>query len=547
MPVPQDAGRPAGPPARRPACIALICVIGTAAPAVAQLPDPFVIPRGSLRLGFEPAYTNYDRLFNAAGDEFPLGAFFSADSLGTAHFPTLTPAEAAVRAITGDGSFRFNVGALRGRLDADIRRLPFTLGLGLTRWVSFVATVPLVTTRVNSTVRLDSTGANAGWNLATSAGDPAALDSILILLGELSAAAAQLDAAIAGGAFGCPSSEQCDQARDLVVRARDLSANLSALTGIPGMADGGGTTLAPPFAPLATSPAGQSIQLAIAGLSAELQAFGIAAFSGSLPLPVAPPESTAVDQVLAGDEFGYGASPLNPPRTVKLSGIGDIELGLRFGLAQGDAVRAVLGATVRLPTGKRDDPANFLDIATGDRQTDLVWTLDAGLEPGGPLGLWLSAAYTLQLADRLDMRVTTPGQPLAFASTLATVDRNLGDVLRLSAHPALRLAPDFRAFISAVYERKWADRVSRDGAPVPELEAFTEREAWAFGAGLLYRLDQGKGGAALPIEASLSYHAAYFGSGGATPKTGRVALSLRLYYNLWGRTPTAVAPDPPQQ
>jgi hypothetical protein len=124
------------------------------------------------------------------------------------------------------------------------------------------------------------------------------------------------------------------------------------------------------------------------------------------------------------------------------------------------------------------------------------------------------------------------------------VDRNLGDLLRVSAHPTFRLAPDFRAFVSAAYEKKWADKFSRDGTPVPELETFTAREAWAFGAGLLYRVDQGRTGSALPIEASLSYQAAFFGKGGATPKAGRLALSLRLYYNLWGRTsgPTPAAP-----
>jgi hypothetical protein len=550
MPAPTHAFRSAGPPVRRFAVLALGWLLGAAAPAAAQLPDPFVVPRGALRLGFEPVYTNYDRLFNQAGDEFPLGAFFSADSLGTAHLPTLTPAELAVRAITRDGSFRFNLGALRARLDADIRRLPFTLGLGLTRWLSFTATVPLVTTRVNATVRLDSTGANAGWNQITSAGsDPGALDSLLTLLSGLEAAAAQLEAGIAGGSYGCPSSAQCDQARDLVARARDLAANLSALAGVPGLVSGDGTAPAPPFAPLETSPAGAAIRGAIEALSAELQTFGLAGLSGRLPLPTTGADSNAVDQVMTDPDFGYGAAALTPPRTVKLSGIGDIELGLRVALAQGERVRAVLGAMVRLPTGKRDDPNDFLDLGNGDHQTDLIWTLDASLEPWGRLGLWLSAAYTLQMADRLDRRIAPPDRPLAPASMLATVDRNLGDLLRVSAHPAFRLAPDFRAFVSAAYEKKWADRFSRDGTPIPELETFTGRETWAFGAGLLYRVDQGRVGSVLPIEASLSYQAAFFGKGGATPKAGRFALALRLYYNLWGdRPPTAPPPSPtPQQ
>jgi hypothetical protein len=369
----------------------------------------------------------------------------------------------------------------------------------------------------------------------------------MTLLAELEGAAAQLDAAIAGGSFGCPSSAQCDQARSLVTRTRDLSSNLLMLVG-PAAVGGDPASPIPPFAPLAGSAAGQAVQAAVSALIAELQTFGVAPFIGSLPLPATPAEGNAVDQVLTGAGYGYGAtSPLTPDRTVKLSGVGDIELGLRLGLARSEAVRAVLGATVRLPTGKRDDPANFLDLANGDHQTDVIATLDAALEPGGRLGLWLGAAYTLQLSDRLSRRIAPPDQPFALAASLAPVERNLGDILRVGAHPSFRLAPDFRVFLSAVYERKWADRFTRDGTPVPELEALTGHETWAFGAGLLYRVDQGRVGQVLPIEASLNYHGAFFGSGGAAPKTGRFALSLRLFYNLWGRTAApvpAASPEP---
>lgn len=531
------------PRARRLGLLALAACV-SATPAAAQLPDPFLVPRGALRLGFEPAYTNYDRLFDTAGTEFPLGAFFTTDSLGTTLLPTLAPAEAAVRALAGDPGFRFQVGALRGRLDADIRRLPFSLGLGLTRWLTFVATVPLVTTRVNATVLVDSTDANAGWNLATEPGGrPEAVDSMLALLGELEAAAGQLESGIAMGDYGCPTSAQCDQARALVDRARALAGNLSGLTGIPGLVTGDGDGPAPPFAPLASSAAGQAIQASVAALDAELQAFGMAPFTGSVPLPTTRVGAGALDEVLTGGAFGYDAGPLTPPRTVKLSGLGDIEVGFRLGLAQRPGMRVVVGAIARLPTGKRDDPANFLDLATGDRQTDLHWSLDAAFEPGPRVGLWLGAAYTLQLPDRLTLRITPVDRPIALAGAAAVVDRNLGDVIRVSAHPALRLAPEFRVFVSALYERKLADRYTRDGTPLPELEALTEREAWAFGAGMLYRVE-GRGRSGLPIEASLHYQAAFFGNGGAAPKTGRVALSLRLYYGLWGRGAPPPAPDP---
>jgi hypothetical protein len=512
-----------------------------AIPAAAQLPDPYVIPRGVLRLGFAPVYTNFDRLFDADGSEFSLGSLFATDSLGSTYLVTLAAAEEAVRSLAGDPAFRFHAGAVRARVDADIRRLPFSLGIGLTRSLTFVATVPLVTTRVNATVTLDSTDATAGWNQAAATADaPDAAGQIAMLVSELDAAAATLEADIAAGAYGCPSSAQCDQARDLAARARAMSRDVTALAGLGQLAGGGP---APPFAPLASSPAGEAILAAVGALDAELQAFGLAPFAGTLPLPVERLPSDAVDQVLSGSQFGYDAGPLGPPETVKVSGVGDIELGLRLALAQRPALRAALGATIRLPTSKRDDPANFLDLPNGDRQIDLEWTLDAAIEPGTRLGLWLGAAYVLQLPDQVARRAAPANRPVALASTDLTVDRNLGDVLRVSAHPALRLAPDFRVFLSAAYERRGRDRYTQGGSPVEALEALTGSETWAFGAGMLYRLDRGRGGSALPIEASLAYQAAYYGTGGVAPKTGRVSLSLRLFYGLWGQPP-APAPEP---
>jgi len=514
---------------------------GSAAPAVGQLPDPWVVPRGALRVSFEPSYLNFDEWFDAAGDRLPLGAYLSADTLGVGLLPTLAPAEAAVRAISGDATFRFNAGAFRARLDADIRRFPFSVALGLSSRLTFTATVPLVTTRVQGAATLDTTDADAGVNLASSLGRAGARDSIVALFAELDAAAAALESGIASGSFGCPSGPTCDQARALLDRVRTLRSDLSTLAGIPGLTTGDGSSPAPPFAPLAASAAGQAVTQAIADVSAELTTLGLTALANGYALPTAPSSAASVDGILAGGDFGYGLGPLSPAETVKLSGLGDIEVGLRYALAQGPGLRAVLGLLARLPTGKRDDPGNLLDLATGDRQTDVMVSLDAALEPGARLGMWLGASYTLQLPDRLSRRVTPADQPIALPASEAIVDRNLGDILRVSLHPTLRLTPTFRAFVSAFYSRKGADQYSVSGQPVTALDTLTAMETWGFGAGLWYRADRGRRGPALPLEAGLAYDAAFFGNGGTTPKIGRLGFSLRLYYRLWGGSVPAPA------
>jgi hypothetical protein len=517
-------------------------------PAAAQLPDPWVVPRGALRVSLQPWYASYDQLFDSSGTRIPLGAYLSADSLGAAYFTTLVPAEQAVRAITGDSTFRFDAGAFRARLDADIRRFPFSIALGISHRLTVTATVPLVTTRVNAFAMLDTTDANAGWNQVTDSGAVVgARDSVTQLLADLTAAVGTLEAAIASGQWDCPTGPTCDQARALAARIPPLAANLVALVGMPGLVSGDGTTPVPPFAPLAESAAGQAILQAVADVSAELVGLGLPPLSGSLPLPSRRIGGNGADPVLGGAAFGYDITPLSPGITTKLSGIGDIELGVRYALAQGPVLRAVLGAIARLPTGKRDGSNDLLDIGTGDHQLDLTWTLDAAFEPGTRLGLWLGAAWTMQLPDQLSQRVTRLDHPVALAATETIVHRNLGDVLRVSANPAVRLTQQFRVFVSASYYRKGADSYSVSGTPLSDLAALTSVQTWGFGAGLWYHGDRGKGGAALPIDAHLWYNVAYFGKGGAAPKTSTLNLGLRLYYNLWGARPAAPAPAPPPE
>ncbi len=534
----------------RTARVLLALTAGTgvpALPAAAQLPDPYVVPRGALRVSFEPWYSSFDQLFDATGTRIPLGAYLSADTLGARYFTTLGPAELAVRSITSDPTFRFDAGAFRARLDGDIRRFPFNFALGLSNRLTLTASVPLVTTRVNSFATLDTTNANAGWNQVTDLGAAGARDSVIQLLADLTTAAATLEAGIAAGQFGCPTDPTCDQARALAQALPVLAADLAALVGMPGLVSGDGTTPAPPFAPLAGSPAGQAIQQAIAGVSAELVALGLPPLSGSLPLPTGRVGGNGVDAVLGGAAFGYDAAPVSPGATTKLSGLGDIEVGVRYGIVQRKALRAVLGAGARLPTGKRDSPGSLVDLGTGDRQLDLIWTLDAAFEPGDHLGLWLAASWTMQFPDQLARRVTRLDQPVALAATETVVNRNLGDVMRVSAHPAVRLTPQLRVFVSASYYRKGRDSYSVGGNALPELEALTAMETWGFGAGIWFRGDRGRRAAALPLDAHLAYNVAYFGNGGATPKASTLTFGLRLYYNLWGSSaaPTAPPSEPP--
>jgi len=64
------------------------------------------------------------------------------------------------------------------------------------------------------------------------------------------------------------------------------------------------------------------------------------------------------------------------------------------------------------------------------------------------------------------------------------------------------------------------------------------------GGGLSYRMESNRRRASLPVEAAFHYAVAVYGSQGLVPKSGRMSLSLRFFYNLWGRAP---APEPEPQ
>jgi hypothetical protein len=544
--------RPAGPPARRPAsallaaaALAVLAPVVPIAPVVpvaqAQLPDPYTVPRGALRVAFDPQWMAYSELFDVSGTRIPFGAYFSADSLGSYLLPTLTDAEAAVRSITGDQGFRFNAGRFTTKLDADLRRFPFAFSFGLTDRLTLTATVPLVTSRVKSNAVRDTTTGDVGWNPASVQGQVGGLDSLTTLLGALESAAAQVEAGIASGSYGCPSAPTCDEARALVDRIRTLDANLRTLTGFDAITTSSGTPV-PPFTPLATSSAGLAIRQAIADVSAALEALGEPGIAGTMPLPTSRLPANAVDTVLVDDQFGYLASPLDTAGTIKLSGLGDVELGLRYALAAGPTFRAVLGGLARLPTGKKQDsPDNLVDIAPADGQLDLAVSLDGAFEPGSRVGIWFSGGYTLQFGDNITRRIARADRPIVPASAISVVGRNLGDVARFSLHPALRLTPRFRVFVSASYYHKGTDRYTLNGASVPDLEALTAMTIWTFGGGIWYRMDENRRRQTLPIEAGFVYDQAVYGTGGTAPKSGRMTLSLRLFYHVWGSRP---APEP---
>jgi hypothetical protein len=524
---------------------ALVALLA-ARPAVAQVNNTWVIPRGVLRLGFSPWYTNYDHRFALDGTLQPLGADLSSDSMPASFFPTMVPAELALQAITANSGLKLNLGKFTNTLDADIRRFPLSAALGLTDRITFSVNVPIVTVRMNDRLIVDSASKQVGWNQTLSAAaNGTALAQVQALVSQLDAAAGVIDAGVNQNLYGCPASAQCAQAKALAIRARAVRDNIVLLTG------SALTTGAPPFAPLASSAAGTALTAAIQALAAQLATFGATGVTATLPLPTKQTDTSDVQTVLLDPSFGYSADSLVMRRRTT---IGDVELGLHVGVAQSAAFRLVLNGIVRLPTGNLASPASFTALSTGDHQTDLEAGFDAAFEPGSTIGLWASAAYTAQLPDHLSLRVGPLHSPIALASYERPVERNLGDILRIAFGPELRLSPEVRVFGSATYWSKAADtyvdgpsRQVFTGPPGPSADVLNQESAmrtWSFGGGISYRSTRAHSGEKLPIEAGIHYSAAYSGSGGFTPQATSMGLYLRLFYRVFGAEPAPAEPPP---
>jgi hypothetical protein len=532
----------------RPAALGALAIGLLAATAAAQEigppPDARVVPRGALRVTFEPLYFTYNQLFDSAGNAIPFGHYLSTDSIGAGYFPSLTAAQSAVRDLSGDSTFRFDAGKLTTTADADIRHFPFSVSVGVSRRLTLTATVPLVVTRIRSFFKVDSTGANAGLNTAATS------QAIAALIGELGTAANDVDANIAAGSYGCPSGASCDAARATVAKARQAIADLIALSGA---GTPQGTPMAP-FAPLAGSSAGMALIAAVNQIRADLASLGAATVADSLALPIGRADTSQVASVLSDPSYGYDAAPLDPSTPIKRTHIGDITIGFRYALADGAHFRTVLSGAARLPTGSIDSVDDFLDLPTGTHTFGVTGGLETAVEPGARVGIALSASYTRQFSTSFERRIAFPTAPVALAADSALVNRRLGDELRLGIYPSIRLNPEFLVYGSFDLYHKGGDTysaagadtvVSASGATITDLGSLSAMTSWSVGGGIWYRATHGQRKAALPIEAGVGYHAAFSGDGGFAPKGIVLTFSLRLFYRLWGAPVSQSAPPPP--
>jgi hypothetical protein len=135
-------------------------------------------------------------------------------------------------------------------------------------------------------------------------------------------------------------------------------------------------------------------------------------------------------------------------------GVGDVEIGGRYQYFSAEYFRAAFTGGVRLPTGRKDDPDNLVDVGIGAGTYALLFQFNQdfmfqpdGLAkrlgfpgPGTFLLNW-TVRYDLNLPDKENLRVCSVNAPACTARDNG-VRRDLGDNLEVEISPKVGILTD---------------------------------------------------------------------------------------------------------
>ena len=535
----------------------LALLVPAAAPAYAQQVMGFgeqaLGPaRGVVRVTLAPSFETFDKRFLPDGETERLGARLTTNALGALYFPSLGPAEAAVRDLVPGGTFEASLGSSRLLASTSINTFRVGIEWGLTHRLSFMAAVPIVRTR--SEVQLEVHGASGG----TIGVNPALLDPELAVLNQ--AALNEQDLAVSSLEdliTHCTSAGASDS------RCATVQANLGSLQSLANDASAAALASAElfgpdaPFAPIASSTTQLAISArldAVAAGFASWSSLGLPMFPGSVfPGANVPIGSRDAQQVLTDPAFGIGIDSLV---TRSKYGVGDVEVGVRLllidtpgrerRLSPGVGLRMALVAGARIGTGEPPDANQPFDPGSGDGQHDLIGGAHIDLIFGNRFWATFTGRYVQQLEDELPMRVWPRTVPLAPLSSLAEVERDLGDVIEFEVAPRFVLGRYLSVGARYAYRDKQED--SHEYASNVELgpdavfqsasildtgTAYTEQE---LGVGFTFSTVSAAamGLTRLPVEISYQHVESLSAEGGYVPKRSRDEIRLRLYLRLFG-------------
>lgn len=471
--------------------------------------------RGALRLTVDPTILVWEDEY-IGGARQPLGAPLTGDSVGAAQLPALARLQQDVRTAGGNAGWLASLGSGLLGVRAEQRITALSAEISITdRW-SLGVTLPLVRVNVRTHLTLDTTGSSLGANPL--AATPALDSAYATFFTQFDAALTQLDANIAGGSYGCPGGPQCAQAQALSDTAHAVRDALDRSVYGPNRAGGAA------FLPIAGTAGGAAIDSNVTRIQQDLgTTYGVAGFTRSFLLPLSPVTAAEFAGLLEDSTVGFGAGPFADTRRSRRFWAGDAEVSARYRLAAGGNYAATVGLLVRLPTGHQDSPHNFLDLSTGDHQTDIEGQLVQELVVGGRLWLNLAVRGGQQRSGTRERRVAPFGDLLVPRSAFARLTWDPGDYVAVDFAPLYRLTPHLAAGVTVGYWHKGGDAyrfatpqdsttlATRLGTPVSAavLDAPTAERRVRLGGAVTY--------VGPTIEAGLSVQRTLSGAGGGGP------------------------------
>ena len=507
--------------------------------------DALVLSRGMVRLGIAPTWTRFDERYRADGETEPLAADLQTESLDATRLSILAPVRQRLEALGPTPDIAVSLGRLRVDHDASILSVPLSAELGIGARLSLGVMVPIVRTRsaVVFSPNPSVNEGNIGLNPALDSEGARAVNEAL--LAQFAEAIGALEALIDECADPGNPDPRCPDAR--APEAQELVDNAGVFaSGIGDLYAASGS----PFVPVTGSPFDVTIRGRVTSFAQSFASFDINDITSTGPQGATIAGYTDLLRILTDPAFGLRVEPIAARTTTSL---GDIEIGALLQLLNtvrrdtlqryGAGVRAAVGATFRIGTGRADNPDDFVDIPSGDGQHDVELRTQWDLLLGSRFGLGLGGRYTLQLPDRETVRITAPDQPFAAYWRRRDVDRDLGDVVDLQVTPRIALGSFFSLMAQYRARRKAEDRhtgrfnVTDDlGDPVTLdasiLDAETEQREDRVSIGLGYSTltSVARRRARIPLEIFMQYGESIRGSGGKTPKVSVGVMQLRVYF-----------------
>ena len=534
--------RPGSPPlpALLPALLTALLLPGAAG---GQLVGGPIVPSGHLRLDIDANYVTWSERFGLRSEGGslveevePLGWNLSSDALGSDRVPGAALTEARLRTLFRNPDYRFNLGSTNHLLAAHIRRVPLGFRLGVFPWLTVGATLPMVQRKLDSELVYTPGEANAGLAPAASLRTP--------FMNEYGDALAEAHTVIAGLCEVDESTPECQTGRAVLAEGDALLGSLATLFGEA------------VFFPLEGSAAGQDLAGRVDAVRTGLSDIGVTSFTAPLPLGT-PLDRAVFDSLVVVPVFGTTGLPVEDVDALWEPGDLEVSAAIRLlnltprppdlpepgeaadSLAApeqesggGFRVRLGVAGTLRLGTGSPQDTLReFLDMEVAEGQMDIEARAFGGVDWARRVGLTFDVRYGIASPVYVRRRVGPPDMGFAPRPPLATVQWQPGNYLQYAIVPQLLLTPELAVgFVYRSFSRG-ADSFSGEAADVAALSLETDAEVTSMGVDVRYSSFLGGG---FPAVVRFGWEAARNGSGGRTPRTGRVHFGASLFWRLWG-------------